>query len=52
MSFEGEMEHHEFSSSFGVVMHELDEDISDTLTRADYALYEAKSSGRNKVCTN
>ena len=37
------------SASFGVVQLLPHDDLSDTLRRADQALYEAKKSGRNRV---
>ncbi|MEA1918024.1 MAG: diguanylate cyclase, partial [Campylobacterota bacterium] len=35
--------------SFGATLHKKDEEILDTIKRADNALYEAKESGRNTV---
>lgn len=37
------------SISIGVAEHRLDDDSSETITRADHALYQAKRSGRNQV---
>lgn len=37
------------SSSFGVAQMKTGENISDTIKRADLALYQAKSLGRNRV---
>ena len=37
------------SISIGVAEHQLNSKSSDTITRADHALYQAKRSGRNKV---
>ncbi|RLA80590.1 MAG: diguanylate cyclase [Epsilonproteobacteria bacterium] len=44
----------EFTASFGVsqVRYETDINIDTVINRADTALYEAKQSGRNKVCSN
>ncbi|MEA2099756.1 MAG: GGDEF domain-containing protein [Campylobacterota bacterium] len=35
--------------SFGVVLHEDEVDMDETIKKADDKLYEAKNSGRNKV---
>ena len=37
--------------SVGVASWKLGESLVDTLKRADAALYEAKSTGRNRVAT-
>ena len=37
------------SASIGVAMFRAGEAVSDTLARADRALYSAKESGRNRV---
>ncbi len=37
------------TASIGLAMVEIDEAISDTLRRADMALYQAKTEGRNRV---
>ncbi|WP_455757182.1 diguanylate cyclase domain-containing protein [Sulfurimonas sp.] len=37
--------------SFGATLYDEDEDIKETILRADKALYEVKRSGRNKVIT-
>ncbi len=37
------------TASFGVTQYQGPEDIDMTLARADTALYQAKSSGRNRV---
>ncbi|NTV94446.1 MAG: diguanylate cyclase [Thiobacillus sp.] len=40
------------TGSFGLTAHgDGDRDLDDLLRRADAALYEAKESGRNRVCT-
>jgi len=42
---------HVVTASFGVVAHKLTEDMDAFLKRVDEALYFAKDSGRNRVCT-
>jgi len=37
--------------SFGATLHNAEEDIKETILRADEALYEAKRNGRNQVIT-
>ena len=39
-----------FAASFGVVFGNEAQNIDDLLIKSDLALYEAKNSGRNKVC--
>ncbi|MDD5157594.1 GGDEF domain-containing protein [Sulfurimonas sp.] len=39
----------QITCSFGVTLHMDNEDISNSIKRADDALYEAKESGRNRV---
>ncbi|MEA2091288.1 MAG: diguanylate cyclase, partial [Campylobacterota bacterium] len=43
-----------FTASIGVsqINHEKDKSIEDMIKRADDALYEAKNSGRNRICKN
>jgi PleD family two-component response regulator len=36
-------------ASFGVTLIRADDDVSDTIARADTALYRAKNVGRNRV---
>ncbi len=50
MSFEGEMEGHDFSLSSGVILRQEGEDLNSALQRADILLYQAKHQGRNRVC--
>lgn len=40
----------QITSSFGIAAMEPDESLADLLRRADAALYEAKSRGRDRVC--
>ena len=42
----------QFTSSFGLVEFGRDEDLPTALARADRALFEAKSAGRNRVVQN
>ncbi len=42
---------HPVTASLGVAVHRQDEAIGQWLERADRALYHAKESGRNRVCT-
>ncbi|MBK1619627.1 hypothetical protein CKO42_14500 [Lamprobacter modestohalophilus] len=41
----------QLSASFGVAAHTPGESADALLDRADHALYQAKESGRNRVCT-
>ncbi len=38
--------------SLGVAMHRQAETLADTIKKADVSLYEAKESGRNRVCVS
>ena len=40
-----------FTASFGVVAAHKNSTIDELLIKADKALYEAKESGRNRVCS-
>ena len=42
---------HVISASFGVAQYRADEPLADLMRRADRALYQAKSDGRNRVST-
>lgn len=39
-----------YTLSIGVAIHEDNEDLLATIARADAALYQAKNSGRDRVC--
>lgn len=39
------------TASIGITAHVAGEEVARTLSRADRALYQAKSSGRNRVCS-
>ena len=40
---------HKVTASFGVAQHDVNEEISDVIRRADEALYQAKQAGRDRV---
>ncbi len=44
------IEGHKVTTSLGVAMYQLNDPVGHWLERADNALYEAKRTGRNKVC--
>lgn len=52
LRIDGPMKDYKFNVSCGVVMHQQNENVADSLNRADIELYEAKNSGRNKVCSS
>ncbi|MCA9038990.1 MAG: diguanylate cyclase [Planctomycetaceae bacterium] len=47
----GGLPHAAVTSSFGVAQIERNDVVSDVVRRADKALYHAKETGRNKVCS-
>lgn len=49
LTFEGELSSLHVTTSVGVAMHEVGDDLEDFVARADEALYLAKESGRNQV---
>ncbi|MGN7611228.1 diguanylate cyclase [Magnetococcales bacterium HHB-1] len=50
LTFPGEMEGHQLTISCGVAWRHQKEPLTDLLERGDAALYQAKNSGRNRVC--
>lgn len=49
--FEGDGKHIKVTMSIGVSQYDGTEAIEHTINRADTGLYQAKNSGRNRVCT-
>jgi PleD family two-component response regulator len=38
------------TGSFGIASVSVNDDIEQAIERADHAMYQAKKSGRNRVC--
>ncbi|QLG89145.1 diguanylate cyclase [Chitinibacter bivalviorum] len=50
LSFQFRAQHFQITASFGVAQQRLQESASQLCERADQLLYEAKHTGRNRVC--
>jgi diguanylate cyclase (GGDEF)-like protein len=50
LNFEGPMKDHKISISAGTAIRHKGETLDELLHRTDIALYEAKKTGRNKIC--
>jgi diguanylate cyclase (GGDEF)-like protein len=50
LHFEAPMAERSITVSIGIAIRQLQETLLDFMQRADLALYEAKNSGRNRVC--
>jgi len=50
ISFESDDKIFHVTISAGIAVHHPDESLADLMKRSDMALYQAKKTGRNKVC--